>query len=40
MSSGKFTTILEVAMPLASLDLHLSWHSVFRLVFFFLALGF
>ena len=39
MNSGKFTTILEVAMALAFWDLRPSWRLVFLFFFFFLPLG-
>ena len=38
MNSGKFTTILKVAIALASPDLRLSWRLVFLFFFLFLPL--
>ena len=40
MNSGKFTTILEVAIALASWDLRPSRRLVFLFYFFFRPLGF
>ena len=40
MSSGRFTTISEVAIALASLEPRLSWHLLFHPFLFFLSLGF
>ena len=40
MNSGKFTTILQVAMSLASLNPRLSWCLVFLAFYFFPPLGF
>ena len=40
MNSGRFTTILEVAIALASYDLRPSGRRVFLLFFFFFPLGF
>ena len=40
MNSGKFTTILEVAIALDSWDLHPPWRLVFLFFFFLLPLGF
>ena len=40
MNSGRFTTIYEVAIALASLERRLCWRRLFLLFFFFLPLGF